>query len=111
MISQKVHYLMMFIYTLMTIYLPFFRPSSEEVLAHCLFWSKGKLLEFFQEVSEWTQSAFNKKPPGSIVVDDLEKEAGIVLVKNDWKDNIDDELKQGMTMFDTFHYIVSFLIY
>ena len=81
-------------------YLLTFRPSSGEVLAHCLFWSKEKRLKFFQEVSDWIQWAFKSKPPGSIVVDEIEKEARSVFVKN-WKDSIDEELKQGMTMLTT----------
>ena len=84
----------------MTIYLPFYRPSSGEVLAHCLFWSKEKQLKFFQEVSDWIKWALENKPPGSIVVNDLEKGAGSVFV-NDWKEIIDEELKQGMTMLTT----------
>ena len=89
--------------------LAIFRPSSGEVLAHCLFWSKDKQLKFFQEVSDWIQWAFKNKPPGSIVVDDLEKGAGSVLI-NDWKDNINDELKQGMTILTT-QSTIYFLIY
>ena len=84
----------------MTVYFLFYRPSSEEVLAHCLFWSKERQLEFFQEVSDWIQLALKNTPPGSIVVDDLEKGAENVFV-NDWKDIIDEELKQGMTMLTT----------
>ena len=81
----------------MTIYLLFYRPSSGEVLVHCLFWSKEKQLKFFQEVSDWIQWAFKNKLPGSIVVDEIEKGAGSVFVKN-WKDSINEELKQGMTI-------------
>ena len=80
----------------MSIYLPFYRPSSGEVLAHCLFWPKKKQLEFFSEVHKWIQSARKKQPPESITVDDLE--VGVENVfKNEWIDNIDVELKQGMT--------------
>ena len=84
----------------MTIYLPFFRPFSEKVLTHCLFWSKAKQIKFFQEVSDQIKWALKNTPPGSTVVDDLEKEAGSVF-KNDWKDTIDEELKQGMTTLTT----------
>ena len=84
----------------MSIYLPFYRPSSGEVLAHCLFWSKEKQLKFFQEVSDWMLWALENKPPGSIVVDDLEQEARSVF-KGNWKDIIDEELKQGMIMLTT----------
>ena len=81
----------------MTIHLLFYRPSSRDVLAHCLFWSKAKQLKYFQEVSDWIQWELKNKPPGLTIVDDLEKEAGSVFI-NDWKDIIDEELKQGMTM-------------
>ena len=57
-------------------------------------------LEFFQEVSDWIQWALKNKPPGSIHVNEIEKEPGSVFV-NDWKDVIDEELKQGMTMLTT----------
>ena len=75
--------------------LPFYRPQSTEVLNHCLFWSKAKQLKIFQEVSDWIQWALKNTPPGSTIVDDLEKEARSVFI-NDWKDIIDEELKQGM---------------
>ena len=78
----------------------FYRPSSGDVLAHCLFWSKDKQLIFFQKVSDWIQWALNKTPPGSTIVDDLEKGAGSVF-ENEWKDIINEELKQGMTMLTT----------
>ena len=89
-----------YIKMLMTIHLIFHRPSSGEVLAHCLFWSKEKQLKFFQKVSDWIQQALRNPPSGSTIVDDLEKEAGSVFT-NDWKDNIDEELKQGMIMLTT----------
>ena len=80
----------------MTIYLLFFRPSSKEVLAHCLFWSKEKQLKFFQEVSDWIQWALKEQPLGSTTVVDLE--VGVENVfKNEWLDNVDEELKQGIT--------------
>ena len=78
----------------------FYRPQSAEVLNHCLFWSKAKQLEFFQDVSDWIQWALKNIPPGSTAVDDLEKEAVSVFVNN-WKNNIDKELEQGMTMLMT----------
>ena len=84
----------------MTIYLLFYRPSSGEVLAHRLFWSIDKQLKFFQKVGGWIQLARKNKPQGSIVIEDLEKEAGSVFV-NDWKEIIDKELKEGMTMLTT----------
>ena len=75
--------------------LSFYRPQSVEVLNHCLFWSKAKQIEFFQKVSDWIHDS-----PVSTVKDDLEKGAGSVFKKN-WKDIIDEELKQGMTMLMT----------
>ena len=81
--------------------LAIFRPSSGEVLAHCLFWSKDQQLKFFQKVSDWIQDSLMKnKPPDSTILDKFEKEAGSVFVRN-WKDSIDKELKQGMTMLTT----------
>ena len=57
-------------------------------------------LEFFQEVSDWIQWALKNKPPGSIDVNEIEKEPGSVFV-NDWKDVIGEELKQAMIMLTT----------
>ena len=80
----------------MIIHLIFYRPSSREVLAHCLFWSKEKQLKFFQQVSDWIQWALTKQPTGSTTVDNLE--VGVEKVfKDEWLDGIDEELKQGMT--------------
>ena len=69
----------------------FFRPSSGEVLAHCLFWSKAKQLKFFQQVSDWIKT----QPLESTTVKSLEKGVKNVFM-NDWKNSIDEELKQGM---------------
>ena len=75
--------------------LSFYRPRSVEVLHHCLFWSKATQLEFFQKVSDWIHES-----TVSTVKDDFEKGAGSVFIKN-WKDSINEELKQGMTMLMT----------
>ena len=69
----------------------FYRPSSGEVLDHCLFWFKEKQLKFFQQVSDWIEI----QPHGSTTVKSLEKGVKNVFM-NDWKNNLDETLKQGM---------------
>ena len=99
MISQKVHYLIIFIIHINDYSLAIYRPSSGEILAHCLFWPPKKQLEFFNEVRKWIEQARKKQPPESTIVDNLE--VGVKNVFKDkwpWIDSIDEELKQGMTI-------------
>ena len=67
------------------------RPKSVEVLSHCLFWSKEKILAFFQDVSDRVE----KELPTSPISQALEQGA-LHVVKGDWKRNISDELREGM---------------
>ena len=81
--------------------LSFYRPRSVEVLNHCLFWSKATKSDFFQKASGWIHES-----PLSTAKDDLEKRAGSVFIKN-WKDILDEELNEGMTML-TRHSIINY---
>ena len=69
-----------------------FRPSADEVLHHCLFWSKSRQMSFFQDVSD----RIEKETPQSSVVQSLERGA-IHVIKGDWRDHIGEELRQGIT--------------
>ena len=62
-------------------------------MCHCLFWSKARQLAFFQDVSD----RIEKEPPHSSVVQALER-GGVSVVKGDWRDNIGEELRQGMNI-------------
>ena len=66
------------------------RPTAEEVLSHCLFWSKEKQLTFFQDVSD----RIEKESVSSPIVQALEQGAQTV-VKGDWRNHISDELRDG----------------
>jgi serine/threonine-protein kinase/endoribonuclease IRE1 len=68
----------------------FDRPTAEEVLCHCLFWSKARQLSFFQDVSD----RIEKEQSQSHIIQALERNA-IGVVKGDWRDVIGDELRQG----------------
>lgn len=66
------------------------RPSSAEVLTHCLFWTRKKQLAFFQDVSD----RIEREPVTSSVVQALEQNSSSV-VKGDWRNHISDELREG----------------
>ena len=72
-------------------YSPNFRPSSCEVLSHCFFWSKARKLAFFQDVSDRVE----KEPYASPIIQALEQ-GGMIVVRRDWRENITDDLKEGM---------------
>ena len=69
----------------------FCRPSAEEVLSHCLFWSNEKQLAFFQDVSDRIEKETYMSP----IVQALELGAATVC-KGDWRANITEELQTGM---------------
>lgn len=66
------------------------RPTAQEVLCHCLFWSNEKQLAFFQDVSDRIEKEHYTSP----VVQALEVGATMVC-KGDWRDNITEELQGG----------------
>jgi serine/threonine-protein kinase/endoribonuclease IRE1 len=69
---------------------PAYRPSTRDVLKHCLFWSKSKQLAFLQDVSD----RIEKEPSSSLVVQALERDASSVL-RGDWRNNVGEDLRQG----------------
>ena len=77
---------------------PNVRPSSCEVLSHCFFWSKARKLAFFQDVSD----RIEKEPYTSPIVQALEQ-GGMSVVRRDWRENITDDLKEGMFLLDTLY--------
>eukprot|EP00731_Ephydatia_muelleri_P025476 Em0017g559a len=75
-----------------------FRPTSQEVLSHCLFWTKEKQLAFLQDVSD----RIEKETVTSSVVQSLEQGATHV-VGRDWKAVIGEELRDDLRRFRTYH--------
>ena len=67
-----------------------FRPSSNEVLSHCFFWSESKKLNFFLDVSD----RIEKEPPASRMVQSMDSNTTAVL-GGDWRDIITDDLRTG----------------
>ena len=67
------------------------RPSSTEVLSHCVFWNKGKKLSFFLDVSD----RLEKEPVTSPVLQCIESRAKLV-VGCDWINKITDDLRTGI---------------
>ncbi|XP_064384152.1 serine/threonine-protein kinase/endoribonuclease IRE1-like isoform X2 [Halichondria panicea] len=75
-----------------------FRPTSAEVLSHCLFWKRDKQLAFFQDVSD----RIEKEPVNSPIVQALEQ-GGQCVVKGDWRNHISDELREDLRRFRSYH--------
>ena len=75
------------------IFYSYFRPTAEEVLCHCLFWSEKEQLEFFVRVSDKNRTSPAFKA--------LEENSSIVLEGN-WKDPITSDLKSGQSLMSIF---------
>jgi len=69
------------------------RPTSEEVLTHCTFWSREKQLAFFLDVSDRIEKEASVSP----VMQSLEQ-GGLKVVKGDWRANITEELREGIVV-------------
>jgi serine/threonine protein kinase len=67
------------------------RPNSKQLLAHPVFWSKAKTLQFLQDVSD----RIEKIEPDDPLLQELEKNANIT-IKNNWKTHICFELQSGL---------------
>uniref|UniRef100_A0A8C6WC26 Serine/threonine-protein kinase/endoribonuclease IRE2 n=1 Tax=Nannospalax galili TaxID=1026970 RepID=A0A8C6WC26_NANGA len=77
--------------------LPQERPSAGWVLAHPLFWSKAKQLQFFQDVSDWLE----KEPEQSPLVTALEA-GGHKVVRDNWHKHISTPLQADLRRFRTY---------
>jgi len=69
------------------------RPTSEEVLTHCTFWSREKQLAFFLDVSDRIEKEASLSP----MMQSLEQ-GGLKVVKGDWRANITEELREGIVV-------------
>ena len=74
------------------------RPSSNEVLSHCFFWSENKQLNFFLDVSDRVE----KEPMSSRLVQGMESGASVV-VGNDWREHITEDLRTDLRRFRSYH--------
>ena len=66
------------------------RPSSDDVLGHCLFWNKQKTLNFFLDVSD----RLEKEGASSPILQCVESQAKLV-VGRDWRNKITNDLRIG----------------
>lgn len=67
------------------------RPTSIEVINHCLFWMPNKQLSFFLDISDRVE----KEPPSSPIVQQMECSAETV-VGNDWREKLTEDLRAGL---------------
>ncbi|XP_039269837.2 serine/threonine-protein kinase/endoribonuclease IRE1-like [Styela clava] len=75
---------------------PHLRPSAETVLAHPLFWSHDKKLQFLQDVSDRTE----KEPTDSSVMLRLENEDNKMdVLGDDWRKNLSMPLQLDLKKF------------
>lgn len=73
------------------------RPLTNELLAHPVFWSKAKTLQFLQDVSDRLET----EDPTDTLITELEKNANQVL-KNNWKTHICQYLSAGKLFYLSF---------
>ena len=74
---------------------PKLRPTASELIAHPIFWSKAKSLQFLQDVSD----RIEKIEPDDMIVIELEKNA-LITIKNNWKTHICAQLQNGLSPFN-----------
>ncbi|XP_011240125.1 serine/threonine-protein kinase/endoribonuclease IRE2 isoform X8 [Mus musculus] len=77
--------------------LPQDRPSAGWVLAHPLFWSRAKELQFFQDVSDWLE----KEPDQGPLVSALEA-GSYKVVREDWHKHISAPLQADLKRFRSY---------
>ena len=66
------------------------RYTTKQILAHPLFWTKAKILQFLQDVSD----RIEKIEPDDKIVLELERSSNTTL-KNNWKTHICINLQNG----------------
>uniref|UniRef100_A0A8C2W136 non-specific serine/threonine protein kinase n=1 Tax=Chinchilla lanigera TaxID=34839 RepID=A0A8C2W136_CHILA len=77
--------------------LPQARPSAYQVLAHPLFWSRAKQLQFFQDVSDWLEKESEWGP----LVTALEA-GGCKVVRDNWRQHISVPLQTDLRRFRSY---------
>ncbi|MBZ3876628.1 Serine/threonine-protein kinase/endoribonuclease IRE2, partial [Sciurus carolinensis] len=73
------------------------RPSAPQVLAHPLFWSRSKQLQFFQDVSDWLEKESEQGP----LVTALEAGSSKV-VRQNWHKHISMPLQTDLRRFRSY---------
>uniref|UniRef100_A0A8D2E0S9 Serine/threonine-protein kinase/endoribonuclease IRE2 n=1 Tax=Sciurus vulgaris TaxID=55149 RepID=A0A8D2E0S9_SCIVU len=73
------------------------RPSAPQVLAHPLFWSRSKQLQFFQDVSDWLEKESEQGP----LVTALEAGSSKV-VRHNWHKHISMPLQTDLRRFRSY---------
>ena len=73
---------------------PFNRPTASAILQYPIFWSKAKILSFFQDVSD----RIEKEDVDNVVLKKLENN-GLSVVKQDWRFQIDSEVATSLRKF------------
>nr|XP_020040033.1 serine/threonine-protein kinase/endoribonuclease IRE2 [Castor canadensis] len=77
--------------------LPQARPSACQVLAHPLFWSRAKQLQFFQDVSDWLEKESEQGP----LVVALEA-GGYKVIRDNWYKHISVPLQTDLRRFRSY---------
>jgi hypothetical protein len=66
------------------------RPTARQILSHPVFWSKAKILQFLQDVSDRIEKIEITDP----ILIELEKSANVI-IRNNWKVHICPFLQNG----------------
>ncbi len=74
------------------------RPTSKQILAHPIFWSKTKTLQFLQDVSDRIEKIDENDP----IVVELESNAKIA-IRNNWKCHICPQLQNDLKKFRSYN--------
>lgn len=72
------------------------RPTTKEILSSPMFWSKAKILQFLQDVSD----RIEKLDPTDPILVELEKGANSI-IRNNWKVHICSHLQNGADNFNS----------
>lgn len=74
------------------------RPTTSQILAHPIFWSKAKILQFLLDVCDRFENVYHD----DILLKNLEKNSHIV-IKNNWKTHICPYLQADLKKFRTYN--------
>lgn len=69
------------------------RPTTAAILKHPIFWNQGRILAFFQDVSDRVE----KEAEDSVVLRRLEESCGVL--RGDWRSVIDSEVAEDLRKY------------
>jgi serine/threonine-protein kinase/endoribonuclease IRE1 len=75
------------------------RPTAKQILVNPVFWSKAKILQFLQDVSDRIEKIDLNDP----IIVSLEKNASVI-IRNNWKVHICSHLQNGKFQIINFQY-------